>query len=151
LLNIYISLIDIEKIKKKQDKNSLFYLGKIYYHSNDQKSKEEGKDLILQSAKKGNIEAAYFMGTIYHVDEKIRKAKEFYEKAAKKDHADAQFSLGYLYENYYEELNVSLMDSVMWYRKAADLGQNQAIRRLKELEPNLEFMINSPEPQISTD
>ena len=56
------------------------------------------------------------------------KARELFEKAAKKDYADAQFNLGLMYENG-KGGEQSDSDAMRWFGRAAAQGNETAKQR----------------------
>lgn len=60
------------------------------------------------------------------------KAMEWYQKATENGNTDAQYSIGYMYENDLG-VNKDYKKAVEWYTKAADNGHKKAQARLKEL------------------
>lgn len=60
------------------------------------------------------------------------KAFEYYQKAAEKGYALAQFYLGLCYHNG-EGVEKNLSEAVKWYRKAADQGHAEAQNALRKL------------------
>ena len=77
---------------------------------------------LTQEAKSGNVEAQYQLAVIYQNGQGVTKcedtAKEWYEKAAKQGHTDAQFQLARL-----EDI---LDTSMVWYVRAANQGHTEA-------------------------
>ena len=53
------------------------------------------------------------------------KASQWYEKAAKQEHAKAQFKLGFMYENG-KGVKRSDSDAMRWYGRAAAQGHKEA-------------------------
>ena len=60
------------------------------------------------------------------------KAREWYEKAAAKDHASAMFNLGWLYENG-RGVTQDYINARGWYEKAAEKGDERAKAKLEQL------------------
>lgn len=60
------------------------------------------------------------------------KAFEYYQKAAEKGYAQAQFTLGVCYFNG-DDVEKDLSEAVKWYRKAADQGHAEAQNALRVL------------------
>ncbi len=76
------------------------------------------------------------LGALYHdgrgVAQDYAKAREWYEKAAAKDDADAMFNLGLLYDNG-QGVAQDYAKARAWYQKAAAKGHARAKARLEQL------------------
>jgi TPR repeat protein len=79
------------------------------------------------------IASASFYQLGWGVAQDDAKAREWYEKAADKGHADAMHSLGEVYE--WGRLGVAQDDAMAaeWYEKAADKGDPVAKSSLEQL------------------
>lgn len=86
---------------------------------------------LTKAADNGSLEACVKLGFIYTVDceepQDLAKAKAYLTKAAEQGHAGGQYMLGEFYEN--QENNIET--AMVWYKKAADQGLEDAIERLK--------------------
>ena len=58
---------------------------------------------------------------------------EWLKKAAENGHADSMYLLGHCYENGLGVLKNS-NDAIFWYRKASDLGHEDATERLEQID-----------------
>ena len=59
------------------------------------------------------------------VKQDYSKAREWYEKAAKQEHAGAQYNLGIMYKNG-QGVEQSDSNAIRWYAKAAAQGDEDA-------------------------
>jgi TPR repeat protein len=83
-------------------------------------------DTIALIAARANAEAQGWFekgNSFYFESENYTEAVRWYRKAAEQNHAEAQYALGYCYENG-EGVDQDYSEAVIWYRKAA--GQNFA-------------------------
>lgn len=76
---------------------------------------------ILTAAMNGDADAQYHIGCLYYtgtqVERNCNKALQMFQQAAGKGHANAQNSLGMLYED-----SRDVTSAMKWYKKAADNG-----------------------------
>ncbi len=80
---------------------------------------KESKEWLIKAVEEGDIDALYNLGAICtNQEEKI----DYFIQAAKKDHPEANYSLG----EYYGKNNQTKEKSFEHYKKAADLGHTQA-------------------------
>lgn len=88
---------------------------------------------LEQKARRGNAEAQYQLGQMYHIGDKMQqshtKAVEWWEKAAKKGLAKAQLSLGNAYMEG-EGVEQSEKTAIEWWKKAAEKGLAEAQYKL---------------------
>lgn len=71
----------------------------------------------------------------YHgqgVPQSFAEAKKWLESAATQNHADAQYSLGLLYEQG-EGVSQSVVETKKWYEKAAAQGHHDAQTQLHKI------------------
>ena len=68
-------------------------------------------------------------------DEDKKNAAEYYLQAANAGHAEAQYSLGYMYR-YGEGVNRDLHKAREWYEKAAKQGHAKARQHLENMNQN---------------
>jgi TPR repeat protein len=71
------------------------------------------------------IESWYQKGESYHKKENYAEAAKWYRMAADKGHAEAQFSMAYLYV-YGFGVPYNLREAASWYQKAAEQGHAEA-------------------------
>ncbi|WP_070969595.1 tetratricopeptide repeat protein [Vibrio sonorensis] len=88
-------------------------------------------------AEAGEAQAQYELATWYQSGEQSLKqsdeiAMQWYEKAAEQDHALAQTSLGFIYEQGYG-VDVDYKQALQWYEKAASQWYEVAMYRLGRL------------------
>ena len=87
-------------------------------------------DPVLRRAWMGDAEAQAAMGIRYYKGEGVpvddAKAVEWFRKAADQGHTDAQFRLGFMYENGYTGVGKDYKTAVEWLSKAADQGHADA-------------------------
>lgn len=103
-------------------------LGALYYKADNTK---EAVKWLSKAAEQGKVTAQYQLGALYLVEKDYKEAIKWLRKAAEQDHADAQFALGLcLYQHYGE---ASRAESMIWIRKAANGGSDDAKDLLKKL------------------
>ncbi|MCR9062897.1 MAG: toll/interleukin-1 receptor domain-containing protein [Cytophagales bacterium] len=114
--------------KRRVDSSNLFSkaieneIGKDLYH---QKKYGQAFPYLLQSAKEGDDQSQYFLGTMYYsghgVNQDYALAMEWYLKAANNGNASAQNNIGYMYQN---GLGVKqdYALAMEWYLKAVNKG-----------------------------
>ncbi len=67
----------------------------------------------------------YSRGVSHYDNQEYEQAVEYFRKAAEQGHTDAQFYLGYCYENG-QGVAQDYMEAVKWYKKAAEQGDADA-------------------------
>lgn len=103
-------------------------LGALYFKADN---KKEASKWLSKAAEQGNVTAQYQLGGLYLVEKDYKEAIKWLRKAAEQDHAEAQFALGLcLYQHYGE---ASRAESLIWIRKAANGGSDDAKALLKKL------------------
>jgi hypothetical protein len=98
---------------------------------------------IRRSAERGNVNAQYNLGKIYHeallgVLKDNKEALKWYRLAAKQGDLDSQNYLGMLYpveEQAWKPIKMSKGEAVKWLIKAAVQGDNGARNRLVDIAP----------------
>lgn len=94
---------------------------------------------LIRDVKKGDVAAQYELGQMFYngsrgVRADRQTALEWYEKAAKHGHAQAQVDLANIYFMYYREENhnqiQNLKLAIKWYTKAANQGKLYAQKQL---------------------
>ena len=119
------------------DSNAQYYLGKLYADGLAVKEDHtKSVNWLTKSAEQGHPIAQcdlayhYFKGEV--VSQDIDKAVILLTKSAEQDYPPAQYTLGDCFE---KGIGVpkSSLTAIMWYRKAAAQGEENAIQRLKEL------------------
>jgi tetratricopeptide (TPR) repeat protein len=96
------------------------------------RSEPEGIRYLLQAANAGHAEAFYTLGVFYYQRGDFLTAFRHFKNAAEADHADAFFNLAIMYENG-EGVGRSLEEAAQWYRRAWELGDQDARRALDRL------------------
>jgi len=94
--------------------------------------REQGIDLLLRAARMGSSEAMYNLGVIYQQDGKERRAARFYQAASEMGYAAAFFNLGIFHQQGKAGLEPSTSAAVEMYKKAAELGLEEAVVALEE-------------------
>ncbi len=99
---------------------------------------ETAKSMLRPLAVAGEAEAQYLVGVMYAhgrgYEPVCRQAARWYEKAARQDHAAANFTLGFLlYAGYGLDTDECLLDAsperaAPWLKRAAELGMPRAQR-----------------------
>ena len=133
LYELYNSEKDEEKIKEWEVKAAEMGVASVQNNLgvrllNEGKSKEAEK-WYLKSAEQGNRSAQNNLGVLYKRGGNLKEAEKWYLKSAEQENRDAKYNLGELYEN-------SLNDkekAIYWYKQAADQGDVDSKKKLKEL------------------
>ena len=89
----------------------------------------ESKKSLEARAKKGERDAQFELGAIYHdgdgVPKDMKKAREWFEKAATQGETRAEFNLGVMYYTG-EGVQKSFALAQKWFQKAVDQGNSRA-------------------------
>lgn len=108
-----------EKLKREEDE-------RVRKDQEEQRKREED----------GKAEFQFEQGKCYYegkgVPKDLKKAVEWFTKAAEHGHSDAQNLLGYFYYTG-EGVNKDYQIAINWYRKAADQGNADAQKKLDEM------------------
>ena len=110
----------------------------VYYESGNGVKKDMTQAITWyrKAAEQGNACAQYNLGLCYvnskGVTRDERIAVGLFLKAAEQGYASAQYSLGWCYENG-KGIEKNQSKAIEWYRKAAEQGNDNAIKRLQEL------------------
>jgi TPR repeat protein len=76
----------------------------------------------------------YRLGLCYEqgcgVEKDMKRAFEWYEKAANRDHSRAQVSVSWFYENAHGGVERSQPQCLAWLTKSADLNDDEGVYRL---------------------
>lgn len=92
--------------------------------------------LFLSRAKAGEAVAQHYLGTMHYLGliekRNLKKARSWFEKAAKQKLASAQLNLAMVIEQQATEAN-DFLDSYKWYYAAHENGNQEAEKRLKHL------------------
>lgn len=75
--------------------------------------------------KEGYAPAQHNLATMYAEEGNFEEAIKWYQRAAKQDHAESQFSLGLVYHKG-DGVNQNLKEAVKWYQRAAKQGHASA-------------------------
>ena len=67
------------------------------------------------------------------VEEDLSEAFRLFQLAAEKNQVNAQYSLGYMYENG-DGIEKDMEKALYWYKLAANQGKEEAKERITELE-----------------
>ncbi|MDZ7802769.1 tetratricopeptide repeat protein [Thiohalophilus sp.] len=90
-------------------------------------------DMIL--AERGDADAQYYVANAYEegrgTQENMKKAFEWYRKAAAQQHGAAQYKLGVMYENGMG-VEEDLKQAMEWYKQAAENGSTLAEERMNK-------------------
>jgi TPR repeat protein len=116
--NKSIALQYFDEAATKGDSNAQFNLASIYHNGHH---KEKNIDLAIfwykQSAEQYCIASQFALGLIYKDQEMYDESFVYFIEAAENNHADAQYFLGWLYENGYgTERNIE--EAEMWYTRS---------------------------------
>lgn len=92
----------------------------------------------MASADKGDTESQFRLGNIYLNGDGVpidyKKAFEWYEKAALRGHADAQFSLGLMYDKGHIGIPKNNVNAYAWYKLSSEQGLEDAKRNFTSVE-----------------
>ncbi len=90
-------------------------------------------------AERGNVNAQYYLGTMYDNGRAVRKdralAVQWYTKSAEQGNSDAQYNLGIMYSTG-DGVEQDYQQAARWYRKATELGDLDAQTNLATLYSN---------------
>ena len=110
--------------------SAMINLGVIY---DELENYEQAIYWYKKSAEEGNEKACYNLGIIYHYGKAGKidyvQAFNYFQKAT--GFPNAQYFLGYYYENGYGGATKDSLKAIDWYRKAAEGGDVNAKKRLK--------------------
>lgn len=107
-------------------------LGILHLHNIEVKSPQKAFEYFDKAAKLGSIESCFYLGLMYYtcdiIGKDINKAIFWYEKAAMRDDAPAQFNLGLclIEQNMFKK-------GRYWFKKAAQNGIVNAAKNLSEM------------------
>lgn len=99
------------------------------------------------AAQKGDAESQVWLGLMYEygwgVDKDLSEAVNWYRKSADQGDGYGQYNLGTMYE-YGQGVEKDLSEAMNWYRKSADQGNENAKKRLTELQTASVQLNNDP-------
>ena len=126
-----------EKSAAQNNAKGQFNLGYCYYSGKGTAQNFEKAFVLFQkSSKQGYMRATYALGECYFYGQGTAQnysaARECFYRAAQADVADAQRRLGECYEHGYGTI-ASREEAITWYRKAAEQGDDNAIKALRRL------------------
>lgn len=91
----------------------------------------------MDQIKNGNVKAYYYLGTFFQmgIGTKVNslKAEQYFEIAARKGVSEAQYTLGFIYENGFWKVEENKEKAIYYYKLAAAQGNVDAKNRLKEM------------------
>ncbi len=103
---------------------------------------------FTKSAQQGYANAECFLGLCYTfgrgVTQNYTTARSWFEKAAAKDIAEAQYNLGWFHETGKAGFAEDLVEAQVWYRKAAAKDHARAKSALERLNQSRENESNTP-------
>jgi TPR repeat protein len=118
---------------KEYDSNAQFNLGSIHHHGHHE---EKNIDLAIswykKSAEQDCIASQFALGLIYKDQEMYGDSFVYFKEAAENNHADAQYFLGWLYENGYGT-EKSIEEAEIWYTRSKsqeDVPTSMVLARL---------------------
>jgi TPR repeat protein len=117
--------------------SAMYSLGYMYEKGQGvEQSYERAKEYYEQAADLGYPEAQSNLGNMYYkgegIEKDLKKAKDLWELAGNQKHVNAQCNLADMYEKG-EGMPISLKKATEWYSKAADQGDDLAIKHLARL------------------
>ncbi len=121
---------------------AMLYLGKMYSDSlGVLKDYKKAIDWLNKGSEAGNAEASTLLGVMYANGQGVtrdpKKSILLFEKAAKAGDAEAMYNLGLMHDYGRGVDNEDDVTAQDWYKKAANLGHEQAQERLKEISQAL--------------
>jgi hypothetical protein len=94
-------------------------------------------NFYMSEAKQGNTAAIYKIGEFYQLGTgtsiNATKAIEYYELAARKNNVDAQFMMGFIYQDGFKEIQPDKQKAIYYYTLAANNGNTDAYNQLNYL------------------
>ena len=94
--------------------------------------KPNAGEKVYEEKKELTPEELLRIGNEYYDDKNYIEAIKYFQKAAEKGNANAQYNLGSCYE-YGKGVSVDYTEAVKWYRKAAEQGDEDAKKALERL------------------
>ncbi len=121
---------------------AMLYLGKMYSDSlGVLKDYKKAIEWLNKGSQAGNAETSTLLGVMYlngqGVSPDPEKSISLFEKAAKAGDAEAMYNLGLMHDYGRGVDNEDDVTAQDWYKKAANLGHEQAQERLKEISQAL--------------
>ena len=108
------------------------------YITNKYELLEETFQFYLLESMSGNYKACFYLGQLYETgimgEMDLDKSEYYYLIAAKNQIVDAQLGLAILYENESGSFRKDMEKSIYWYTQASNNGNENAKKRLIELE-----------------
>lgn len=135
-----------KQVNKEEKAACLYRLGNIYEYGkgNIKADNAEAMKYYQASAELGNITGMYFLGHSYELAQKNTEAELWYKKAfdaCKKeiakslDDTELMICLAIMYENG-RGTEKNIEQAMAWYKQAAELGNEDAELKLKEVKGN---------------
>ena len=124
------------KAFEQKNPDAAGYLAALcYYGSFSVKNLKDAQTYALWAAERGNVLGQFIMGNFYTfgrggVTPDKATAFKWYLKAAEQNHPEAQYNVGYMYENG-DAGTIDLGEAKRWYQKAAANGNRRAKDKLK--------------------
>ena len=163
ILNLYTTTLNNKKYYSKGQETEIILkmddikteLADLYYNKASS-IPEHATEWLIRASDYGHADASYKLGLFYETKVNIHginwhsefninaeTAIKYYKIAAKQNHIEAQFRLGYIYEdpdgNYYTIINKhDYNNAIFWYTKAASNGHIEAMYRLGNIYENQE-------------
>lgn len=126
-----------EKAANKGNPSAENLLGRLYRDGiGVEKNLSVAFSFFEKAANKGLAYAQFNLADLYYYEKDFIKAEEWYLKAAKQGHPDAQGSLGYLYQHGEGEVAANPSKALKWTQKAADQHHPKALYALGEMYAN---------------
>jgi NACHT domain/Tetratricopeptide repeat len=119
------SLQIIEEVENEEDGRKFNMKG---YILDILKKEKEARKYFLLAIEKGNVEALYNLGRLYHIQSKEKDAEKYYLLAIEKEHITALNNLAVLYNNQGKE-----KEAEKYYLLAIEKGNINALNNLSIL------------------
>jgi TPR repeat protein len=127
----------LRKSVRLGNSEGMYQLGLMYLKGIEvRKHGKKGVGWLVKSAQKGRTESLDFLGELYYkgnygIDPDLKKAFDWYQKAADSDSAQGMYYLAQMYEQG-KGIEADREKAIEWYSKAAVKNDVRAQQRLKK-------------------
>jgi len=127
-------------IEKSRHSKAAFRLGTLLLHGIGIDSDVTEAAKIFKEYASANVDAMNALGECYYsgigVEQDYEKTFFYCSRAAEREHAEAQYNVGFCYEYGYG-VSCDLLAAQMWYGRSAEQGFTLAIERIAEGFPDM--------------
>jgi TPR repeat protein len=126
-----------KKSAEQDNLGAIYNLGAIFLEQNTEDSKIQARALFKRGADLDESGSSYkyayclYGGVGGYMDKKAALAR--FHKLARENNDDAEYAVGLMYENGEGGLTASVKEAVLWYKKAANSGNKNALQALQRL------------------